>query len=337
MSREGLEVPLLGLLNKLDPEEVQLQAFFEPDQARVLGRSTVASLLQEVVEHGDPTDPVERYWMARMLVDLRRRGPKRGPGREMLWELGRRLLQPYEDRGEGSTDLEALGLALDRLQERERLSADALELLGRAFHGVLEISGDVEHEQVLLSGRAAELATLLIELSTGGSLHCALQLHKVNVGGKPKEVIRVEVDTCTNRSFADCKRSIDPTHWPKANPFFQSVTVVGTPTKLGTDWCGVIKEKVGPGINGKVYETDLAVTYVERPGMAVTAFDLAPHRTDPGTVTVDRGFLSCTDEGVHRRIRTLKVYRIEDLKMPASWICPLWASQLALAAWWGAS
>jgi hypothetical protein len=199
---------------------------------------------------------------------------------------------------------------------------------------VVEISEDAPSKQVQMTGSGAELASLLIELTTGGSLHCDMSTHQEMVGGVAQEVIKVEVDTCTYRSYDDCKQSIDPTNWPKVNPFFQSVTLLDTPTKSGTDWCGRIKEAVGPGVNGQVYETDLDVTFVERPGMAVTAFDLATVRTDPRHVTVDRGFLSCTDEGAYRRIRTLKVYRIDNLSMPSSWICPLWSSQFALAAYW---
>ena len=174
-----------------------------------------------------------------------------------------------------------------------------------------------------------------MELATN-DLTCNTSSHRIVVDGQPRDVVFVEVDVCTNRTFADCKRSLDPTKWPDANPFFVSVTPTFPITVSGADWCGVVKEVVGPGVNLTYYETDLAITYLERPGQAVTAFDLAPNRTDDGRVTVDRGFLSCTDEGLHRRIRTLKVYRIEDLNVAPSWICPLWSWQLALASWWSA-
>jgi hypothetical protein len=335
MSREGLELPLLGALRKLDGDELPIDDLVDERSSREIDRRSLDHWLKRIIEDGDPEDPVERFWMARLLVDVRRRGDRRT--RPLLMALATRRLEPYESRGQGSTSAKRLLDGLDLLQPGEPISQDALDAFRDAFHGVVDVQGLAAHEQVQMSGSGAELATLFLELGTLGALHCDLSFHRELVDGVEKEVIRVEVDTCTNRAFASCKKAINPTQWPKVNPFFQKVEILGTPAKLGADWAGIMKEKVGPGINGKVYETDLAVTYAERPGTAIAAFDLAPIRTDPGMVTVDRGFLSCTDEGIHRRIRTVKVYRIEDLKMPASWICPLWASQFALAAWWGGS
>jgi hypothetical protein len=333
MSREGLELPILGLLRKLDPDELPLDDLLDEKTAAQVDRRTAAHWLGQIIEHGDPRDRVERYWMARFLVELDRRGDK--GSQRLLDQLAAKLLQPYEEAGEGSTSVRSLRNAIRSLQPGEPISQESLDMLSDAFRGVMEVSGQASHQQVLMSGSGSELATLLIELVTGGSLRCNMSKHQELVDGTMREVIKVEVDTCTNRSFADCRSAIDPTHWPAANPFFRSVTIIGTPTKSGADWAGVINERVGPGLNGKVYETYLDVTYLERPGMAVTTFDLHRPKVDPKKVTVDRGFLSCTDEGIHRRIRTLKVYRIEDLKMPGSFICPLWASQFALAAYWG--
>jgi hypothetical protein len=335
MSREGLETPLLGLLRKVEPHEMPIGGLVGRETERELDQRTEASLLGDVLEHADPHDRVERFWMARLLVDLDRSPDPQV--QQQLDQLARNLLSPFEEAGAGSTSAESLRTALRLLEPGQPISQPAMSALGDAFHGVMEVMGDPSQPQMLLSGSGAELASLLVELTTGGSLHCNMSTHQELVGGSQREVIKVEVDTCTNRSFDDCKQSIDPTHWPDVNPFFRSVTLVGSPTKSGTDWCGTIKESVGPGVNGQVYTTDLDVTFVERPGMVVTAFDLAKVRNDDGEVTVDRGFLSCTDEGIHRRIRTLKVYRIENLSMPSSWICPLWSSQFALAAYWGGS
>lgn len=335
MSREGLENPLLGLLRRVEPHEMPIGGLVGRTTERALDRRSVASLLDEIIEQADPHDRVERYWLARTLVDLDRQGG--ADIQPQLDQLAEELLRPFEEAGPGSTSAVSLRRALRLLQPGQPISQEALSALGDAFRGVMEIGGDASQQQVLMSGSGAELASLMVELATGGSLHCNMSLHQELVGGTQREVIKVEVDTCTNRSFDDCKQSIDPTNWPKVNPFFRSVTVIGTPTRSGTDWCGTIKESVGPGVNGQVYTTDLDVTYVERPGMVVAAFDLAKVRNDDGQVTVDRGFLSCTDEGIHRRIRTLKVYRIENLSMPSSWICPLWSSQFALAAYWGGS
>jgi hypothetical protein len=151
-----------------------------------------------------------------------------------------------------------------------------------------------------------------------------------------KAVTFVEVDVCTNQPFAKCKRGINPLHWPDCNPFFLSVKPIGPTTQLGYGWAAAVKEQVGCPFNGRVYETDLMVTMTEQEKMHTVAFDLVPDadRTDPRMVTVDRGFVSATDEGEHRRIRVLKVYRIEDFEIPHRWLCPLWASQVAMSPWW---
>lgn len=338
MSRAGLETPLLGLLRRLEQHgdlEMPIGGLVGEDVERELDQRTAQSLVEEILVRCDPADRVERFWLARVLVDLDRRG---GPEVQQLADrLAEELLRPFEEEQAGSTSPESLRSAMRLLERGQPISHEALSTLSHAFNGVVQVSTDPQQERVQMTGKGAELASLLIELTTGGSLHCDMSTHQELVGGVAQEVIKVEVDTCTYRSFDDCRTSIDPTRWPDANPFFQSVTILGTPTKSGSDWCGTIKEAVGPGINGQVYETDLDVTFVDRPGMVVTAFDLAKVRTDPGHVTVDRGFLSCTDEGAYRRIRTLKVYRIDNLSMPSSWICPLWSSQFALAAYWSGS
>ena len=84
----------------------------------------------------------------------------------------------------------------------------------------------------------------------------------------------------------------------------------------------------------QIYETDLIVRYVSHPGLVAVSFDLAPNGTGDHKVSVDRGFVAVTDEGEHRRVRVLKVYRIEDFDMYTTFICPLWCWQVAMAGWW---
>jgi hypothetical protein len=237
---------------------------------------------------------------------------------------------------DGPMDPAALLLeGLRELTPGEGLTSGNLADLQRAFGSRLEVVGSLAAGDAELSGPGAALALLLLELFTNG-LDCKTTQGHVEVDGEMKAVIFVEVDVCTNQPFATCKRGINPLHWPDCNPYFLSVEVLGATTKLADGWAAVLKERVGCPFNGHVYETDLAVTMTEHAQMHTVAFDLAPPavRTDPRMVTVDRGFVSATDEGEHRRIRVLKVYRIEDLRLPQKWLCPLWASQVAMSPWW---
>lgn len=154
------------------------------------------------------------------------------------------------------------------------------------------------------------------------------------VGNALKDVLLVEIDVCSNLSFDRCRRGIDPFNWPSCNPYFVGVDLIGSKTQspTGDGWAALIREKVGPAMNFKYYTTDLAVRYFEATGVAAVAYDLAPGFAGP--VTVDRGFLSVTDEGTHRRLRVLKVYRVENLKTAPSFACQLWAMQVALSGWW---
>jgi hypothetical protein len=213
-----------------------------------------------------------------------------------------------------------------------KVSAPQIEKLALIFGPQLEVDNTVDG-QVTLTGDAASFATMVTELASNNTA-CRTFTASIAVGGVMKDVIFVEVDVCTSIVFDKLQGAIDPTHWPACNPFFISVTPVTQQQTQADGWAGVVREEVGPGLNGSVYTTDLAVRYLHQPGLATVAFDLAPHRNDDGRVSVDRGFVSATDEGAHRRVRTVKVYRIDDLNTPQSWICPLWAQQVAMAGWW---
>ncbi|MDP1819049.1 MAG: hypothetical protein Q8K58_04045 [Acidimicrobiales bacterium] len=332
--RDELELAVVGLLHTLDEKEVPLVDLVPEDRLEEVGGRDPAESVRLVLELSDPSDPVERLWLARLAVDVLRKGRGRVGG-NAADALLQRVVSPVA-AGREESAARALRSIVERLEPGAPLTQDVFDELQEAFGDALEIRGAASDVQVLLSGDAGALATLFLELATN-DLSCASSIHQVEVEGELRDVIFVEVDVCTNKSFDSCKRSIDPTRWPDANPLFRSVDVLSVAATSGADWAGVIKERVGPGLNGKVYETNLSVTYLEREGMAITAFDLAPGPpAGGGKVTVDRGFLSLTEEGTHRRIRTLKVYRIEDLVTEPSWICPLWSSQLALAGWWDA-
>ncbi|MBA2625387.1 MAG: hypothetical protein H0U89_07265, partial [Acidimicrobiia bacterium] len=183
-------------------------------------------------------------------------------------------------------------------------------------------------------GPAARFAAMLVELAWNLPPRCRSTLATIDVGGMRKEVTLVEIDVCSDLPFDHLRDRVDPRNWPRCNPYFISVTPIVGPTPAADGWSGVIREVVGPGLNGRIYTTDLAVRHVQQRQLMAVAFDLADPDTPGAQVSVDRGFLSVTDEGARRRTRVLKVYRIEDLQVPHLWVCPLWAMQVALAGWW---
>jgi hypothetical protein len=195
----------------------------------------------------------------------------------------------------------------------------------------------VAMNHVSFTGRAAATAAMMMEATALYETQCTSAWKKDPYS--KKKSTHVQIELCTSLSFAECSRRIDPTKWPECNPYFNSVTkltpAVGTPQ----NWYGKIKEEVGPGLNFSYYKTDLKVRYVEQAGMVATAFDLVPaaEQTGDGRVTVDRGFLAVIEEGTHRRVQMVKVYRIEDQtgkrEVPHDWVCPLWAQQMTLAGW----
>jgi hypothetical protein len=187
---------------------------------------------------------------------------------------------------------------------------------------------------VSFSGPAARFAAMLLDLARNLPPRCRSRYQLAPVGGKDRVVTLVEVDACTSLPFDHIRERVDPRNWPDYNPFFIDVQTIEGPDMTADGWRGVIREKVGPGLNGKVYVTDLAVRCVGQKQLMAVTFDLAKPPDAAAKVTVDRGFLSVADEGSLRRTRVLKVYRIEDLDVPHAWVCPLWAMQVALAGWW---
>ncbi len=250
-----------------------------------------------------------------------------------LRDLGNTLVSSVGVDTETGAQDDLIG-AVATIEPGSPIPPDAIVGIASALGSALVVTEGAAPGQVEFSGPAARFAAMLVELAWNLPPRCRSRFDTVLVGDELKMVTLVEVDVCTDLPFAHIRERIDPRNWPTYNPYFISVTTIKGPDMAGDGWSGVVKEVVGPGVNGSVYETDLAVRCVAQPQLMAVAFDLAERPTGDKLVTVDRGFLSVTDEGARRRTRVLKVYRIEDLDLPHYWVCPLWAAQVALSGWW---
>lgn len=333
-----MEFALLSLHATSNPEEFGAEQVSQLELRQGVDLQAPEDALSTAAAVADSESTVDRFAAAQAMhlgVKLER---ERGGLETPLGELGVALLRSVGANaarvaGAERAPADILIDTLLRLSPDEGITDEAVDDLVSAFGPRLQRNGSVATNDLELSGAAAWLVMLLLEFFTNG-LKCTNRIGEEMVGGVKKPVMFVEVDVCTNQPFSHCKVGINPLQWPSCNPYFLSVHTIGPVTRTGDGWAGVIQESVGCPFNGLVYVTDLAVTMIEQARISIVAFELAPHRTDPGLVSVDRGFLSATDEGTHRRIRVLKVYRIENLDLPHNWVCPLWASQVAMAAWW---
>jgi hypothetical protein len=192
-------------------------------------------------------------------------------------------------------------------------------------------------DHVTFTGKAAATAAAIMEATALYETKCTPAWKRDPY--TKKDATHVQIELCTSLPYEECRRRIDPTKWPECNPYFNRVTKLAPPVGSAKDWYGRIQEEVGPGLNFSYYRTDLKVRYVEQAGLAATAFDLVlpPNQTGDGRVTIDRGFLAVIEEGTHRRVQMVKVYRIEDQtgkhEIPHGWVCPLWGQQMTLAGW----
>jgi hypothetical protein len=343
-----LEFALLVLHNNVfrltRPDEGMQFGLEQLDAEGLRGRveeATVSASLQGAVEFVRSPRPIDRFGAAQAFVlgVVISRYEGRVAAMRDLAEAHVAQFSPTDTSDAAQHLLNAVAQlvplgATPMGEPRPGLPANALHELSFAFDTALQVTGDLASGHVEFIGPAAPLATMMIELAATWNT-CRAEFPRLDADGR--EVTRVEIDVCTNLSFARCSHGVDPLNWPECNPFFfQSVVPVGPPKRSpnGDGWAGVIKERVGPSLNkGQVYETNLVVRMVEESDLAAVTFDLAPNPV--GDVTVDRGFVSVTEEGQHRRMRVLKVYRIENFPdVPQSWICPLWVWQVALAGWW---
>jgi hypothetical protein len=249
--------------------------------------------------------------------------------------LGGQLLRPYLD-APGEAEVDRLVEIMQDLRHAGVVTQTTLDPLrdvfGDALTEVTSVDGAVQFQ-----GAAGDFVAMIVELTLNFfDTHCNVLRGTVDLDGYKKNVTFVELDVCTGRSFQRCAHAIDPQNWQQCNPLFFKVQVRTKGDSGDGGWYGCIREEVGPGLNGRTYTTDLDVRCLNQAPQAVVSFQLAPDSDSPddGMVTVDRGFLSVSDEGSHRRVRVLKVYRIEEFDQPHAWLCPLWASQLALGGWW---
>jgi hypothetical protein len=294
--------------------------------AAVVAETTPADALAELAGLAASPRSIDRFAVAQGLV-LGARLEARDGGLDVpLADLAGAVISAHGAADAPPALVEVLVDALGRLEPGVTLDATSYDGFVEAFGGALEATPGPGG--VVLSGPASTFVATVTELATN-ALSCRSGVH-VHEG---RQVLLVELDACSNLPFDTCAKAIDPRRWPDCSPMFISVLPVTPPTQTPTGWAGVVREVVGIQGYG-VYTTDLAVTFRREPGLALTSYDLADQRNDDGRVSVDHGFVSATDEGTHRRLRALKVYRIEGLETPPSWICPLWAKQAVMAGWW---
>ena len=335
MSAE-IERALLVLL-RATTDEIDLHQFGAGPRVEDVERTTPTDALIALAAGMTSGRDIDRFAAAQGLILGLGLGLDEAERDDPLRVLGGTLLASV---GAEPTRSAALLEGLRSFSRDQAVSeADDLVVFEAAFGGRLAIA-DANAEQLAFRGPGAFLAAMLLELVSlfAGPPKCVSAPVPDRKTGSI--ATRVELEVCTSLPFEVCKARIDPHHWCDCNPYFVSVVDNPPCTKVGiADWFGAVLEDVGPGLNLEYYTTDLGIRYVEQARMAAVAFDLAtfPSGGAPrgdGRVSVDRGFLSLTDEGTHRRVRMVKVYRIEHLDVPQSWVCPLWASQVALSGWW---
>jgi hypothetical protein len=327
-----LEGALLSLHHRLSERGLALEQLIPDDDRRnELEELDPALALTQVAAAFNPEARVEVFGAAQAFV----LGSRRSSDPEIvdgLHALGGQLLRPYVDARAAEVDrvIEVMQ-NLRHGDVTESTLAPLRDVFGDTLVDVTSVDGQVQFE-----GPAGDFVGMLVELALNlFDTHCRLLRGTVDLNGVKKNVTFVELDVCTGRPFARCAHAIDPANWQECNPLFFKVQVRHI-RDSGDGWYGKILEEVGPGLNGQTYKTTLDIRCLSQTPQAVVSFGLASSRDpdDDRRVSVDRGFLSVSDEGTHRRIRVLKVYRIEEFDLPHAFICPLWASQLALGGWW---
>ncbi len=327
----GLVVLYRELTPDIDPTQLGDDA-----QAEVFAETGVEEALTNLTASLDLDTRRDRYAANLAYVLTLRLFDATGANEAELAALGALIVSRFPDVGDPVASEIELRDAVGRLLAFHEVTQDVVDKFKAAFVGAYDavpVPGGWN-----CTGAAAETAAMLSELVTMEFVSTA-RPGTVEVSGQPLDVLYLEFDMCTSATWDRCRGGIDPRNWPTYNPsFFQSVDVIsGTPASSG-NWTGTIQEKVGPLFSGTPLTTNLLVSYIEQPGLVVTAYDLAGHNTtlppDDGKVTVDYGFVALTDEGVHRKMRVLKVVRIEGMVLPPKWLWPLWTQQMVMAGWW---
>jgi len=336
---ENIELGLISLYHALDPTNFDVNQLGDAAQADHMSADPSVTLpgLTAAVDLELRRD---RY-AASLAYVLGLRFVKNGGSLDAeLQELGGAIVARFghsDPLGEGEAALRA---AVSELIDDQQISESVAEALTVAFEGKVVFTLDPDTQQWTIEGEATEAALMLSELGSMGT-NCNMRNVRVPLGNTEVEVLVLECEVCTQLPWERVKRGADPRNWDDVFAgFFDNIEVVvpATPPPAGT-WNGIIQEKVGALILGTPLITNLVVSYFEAPRLAVTTYDLAPEnalppaKDDDARVKVDYGFWAATDEGVHRRIRLLKVVRIEDTPWPA-WFHPLWAQQLLMMGFW---
>jgi hypothetical protein len=336
----SIDTGIISLYYALKPEDIDIHQFATADQAPQFSLPPVQAI-GNLSDEVNLEDRQHRYAAALAYALGTRVLAQDDSVSSNLQTLGSKII----GRIHGIDDPEGGEISLRRAMRRltassePKISDEIASALLDAFKGGLELSFDSEAETWLFSGDAAETATMLCELASM-QMDCQGREGHVRVGHQLVPVTVIEYELCTQSPFTRTAPGVDPRNWTTYNPFFFDSIEVLTPapaSSTGT-WNGVIQEKVGALYSGSSVVTNLAVSYVEQPGLAAVSYDLAPaggpFKADDNTVTVDYGLFAVMEEGIHRRVRMLKVLHIDGKDMNHEWMCPLWAHQLAMIGWW---
>jgi hypothetical protein len=336
------ERAILFLYNQQVPTELngdQLRQFLTEADALSVEATTyveAATLLTGL----DMDARRDRFVAALGYVLAHRCLPATPAGSDALQAVGATLIGHFSDVADPVAGEADLRDAIGRLDGMATVDTDALDDLAAAFEDVLEWTDNGDGTYAF-AGVASEMAQMLVEIAQLAG-RCTAQTGRIQLDGKDVEVTVLQGETCSSVAFDRAKAGVDPRNWPAYNPaLFQRVDVIsGTPTATGS-WAGIVQERVG-ALSGPVV-TNLNVTYTERPGLAVTAYDLTPASvpglpSDDGKVIVDHGMVALHDEGDHVRFRCVKVVAFAasepPIAPPTEWLCPIWLLQVLLAGWW---
>ena len=320
-----------------DLDAGQLAQFLEPD---AVAEVTGASLDQTIEDLRVALDlDLRRDRFAAALAYVLAVRADDGSADEALNLLGGDLLGRFSDVTDPLGQEAHLRSVVGRLGVTPLVDQDVADSLTSAFDPVVQVTldGSGSYE---VQGPGAEQAMMLLEIASMET-HCNAREGEVVVNGVAQPVTLIDYEICHNAPFDRCKPGVDPRNWPLYNPsFFRRVDVVqGSPGASGS-WAGIVQEQVGV-LGTSPITTNLTVTYLEGPGMALTAYDLTPASTpnvppDDGQVLVDHGVVALVDEGSHVRFRAVKVVALAKAGAvaPSWWLCPLWAHQVVLSGWW---
>ena len=328
---------LVSLYYALKPEDIDLQQLGTPEQQGEFASPPFANV-RDLAANIDLSNRQERY-AANLTYVLGTRVLEQDDMIDPhLAALGATILGRISvDDPEGGE--QQLRSALGRIAEVPRITDDIVNAFRAAFKGGFDAEFNGPEQTWRFTGPAAETATMMVELATM-QMNCHGRQGRVRVGRRDVPVTVIEYEACTQSPFSRTAPGVDPRNWTTYNPFFfDSIEVLTpAPAALANQWNGVIQETVGALMTGNPVVTNLAVSYVEQPGLAAVTYDLAPKdpslKDDDNTVTVDYGVFAVMEEGVHRRVRMKKVVHIDGHEMNHEWLCPLWAQQNAMIGWW---